>query len=70
MGGFYELSPEEADALNANDGCEPLTFEKYKPHRKQGDEESTTDYLNVMKSKVTEIERVAQGDGARILQVL
>lgn len=41
MGGFYELSPEEADALNANDGCEPLTFEKYKPHRKQGDEGAT-----------------------------
>jgi hypothetical protein len=41
MGGFYELSPEEADALNANDGCEPMTFEKYKPHRKQGDEGAT-----------------------------
>ncbi len=41
MGGFYELSPEEADALNANDGCEPLTFEKYKPHRKPGDEGAT-----------------------------
>lgn len=41
MGGFYELSPEEADALNANDGCEPLTFEKYKPHRKQSDEGAT-----------------------------
>ena len=39
-------------------------------NRKQGDEESTQDYLNIMKSKVTEIERVANGDGARIWRVL
>jgi len=41
MGGFYELSPEEASALNANDGREPLTYELYMPHRKRGDEGAT-----------------------------
>ena len=41
MGGFYELSRDEADALNANDGREPLTYELYRPHRKRGEEGAT-----------------------------
>lgn len=41
MSGFYPLSQEEADALNADGGHEPLTLEAYKPNCKRGDEGAT-----------------------------
>ena len=41
MSGFYPLSQEEADELNANGGHEPLTMETYKPNCKRGDEGAT-----------------------------
>ncbi len=40
-GEFYELSEEEAAALNANGGREPLTFDDYVPHRARGQEGAT-----------------------------
>ena len=40
-GEFYALEEPEANALNANGGREPLTFEDYRPHLVRGEEGAT-----------------------------
>ena len=59
---FYELKQHEADALNANDGRDPITLDKYRPFQQRDSDEATFNVrVALPNNKSTDKTYIAEG---------